>query len=198
MDNAWKQRLEQLMADRGITPAELTRRAGVNSTMVHDILKRGQTPSIANLAKLASALGVRLIDILESNSETAPTIHLHGRVAGGDMWTDTNVASGQALTLNVLTQQLVSIAIETNDLQPLYRRGDVVCGPKSVGRHVDNHIGEDCIVRLTTGEQVIRTLHRGSSPGRYTLRSLNRNVEDIEGASVDWVAPIQMILRGQI
>lgn len=113
------------------------------------------------------------------------------------MWADTSVANGQAITLNLLMQHLVSIAIETNDLLPLYRRGDVVCGPKSVGRHVDNHIGEDCIIRLTTGEQVIRTLHRGSSAGRYTLRSLNRNVEDIEGASVDWVAPIQMILRGQ-
>jgi hypothetical protein len=113
------------------------------------------------------------------------------------MWTDTTVANGQAITLRVLTQDLVTLVIETNDLQPVYRRGDVVCGPKSVGRHVDNHIGDDCIIRLATGEQLIRTLHRGASAGRYTLRSLDRNVEDIEGATIDWVAPIQMILRGQ-
>lgn len=184
------------MDERGMTAAELTKRAKVNATMVHDIVKRGQTPSIANLAKLASALGVRLVDLLEPDRNITSTLTLSGCVAEGDMWQE--AARGEReIALTVFSSELVSIEVRTNDLAPTYRRGDVLCGPKSVGRHVDNHVGNDCVVKLTTGERLIRTLHKGSSPGVYTLRALDRSQPDILDAAPEWVAPIQMILRGQ-
>lgn len=184
------------MEQRGLTRAELTRRAGVNSTMLHDILTRGQTPSVKNLEKLASALGVRLVDLFDLDRNNSPTLQLSGCVAEGDVWKKIPSDDNQ-ITLDLFSSDLVSIEVRTNDLAPTYRRGDVLCGPKSVGRHVDNHVGTDCIIKLINGERMVRTLHKGSAPGRYTLRSLDRTQPDIPDAAPEWVAPIRMIIRHQ-
>lgn len=53
------QNIEKLMADRGMTAAELGRKSGMNHTALYDILKgRSANPRIDTIAKIATTLGV--------------------------------------------------------------------------------------------------------------------------------------------
>lgn len=195
MNDAWRQRLADEMAKAGISPAELTRIAGVGPTMVHDILKRGVVPSIANLSKLASALGLRLIDLLSEGNKIPDRLKATGVLSGGDMWTDVLASPAQDVSLDFFQSDLIAVEIQTNDLQPTYRVGDVVAGPKSVGAHLDNLIGRDCIICTADSLRYIRTLHRGSLPRMFTLRPIDRSQSDIANARILWAAPIRMIIR---
>lgn len=195
MSDAWRDRLAAEMAKAGLSPAELTRLAGVGPTMVHDILKRGVVPSIANLTKLASALGLRLVDLVSEGESIPQAIKTTGVLSGGDMWTDVLASATPDVPLDFFQSDLVTIQIQTNDLMPTYRAGDVVAGPKSVGSNLDNLIGRDCIIATADGLRFLRTLHRGTQPGTFTLRPIDRSQSDILNARLLWAAPVRMIIR---
>jgi repressor LexA len=55
-----------------------------------------------------------------------------------------------------------------------------------------DYLGEDCAVRLTTGETYIKQLIKGSSPGLFTLLSLN--APPIENVEVEWATPVVFIM----
>ena len=48
----------------GIGPVELARRAGISRRNLHLILHRGSCPKLPTLAKLASAVGLRAVDLV--------------------------------------------------------------------------------------------------------------------------------------
>lgn len=56
----WRTRIERRREELGYTRAELARRADLKPTMIHDIVERGVTPSVANLFKIARALNFTL------------------------------------------------------------------------------------------------------------------------------------------
>jgi transcriptional regulator with XRE-family HTH domain len=57
--------IEMMMSERGMTPAELTRRAGLNQTGIYDILhRRVDSPKLSTIKKIAGALEVSVIALL--------------------------------------------------------------------------------------------------------------------------------------
>lgn len=71
--------LRQAMLDKGTNAAELARSAGVNPTGVYDILSgKSRSPRLETVSKLARALGVPTLSLLESqNNETIKSQILH-------------------------------------------------------------------------------------------------------------------------
>jgi transcriptional regulator with XRE-family HTH domain len=56
-------------------------------------------------------------------------------------------------------------------------------------------VGEDCFVRLKDGRTLVKLLERGSSPGLWTLVSINTSVAPIRDVEIEWAAPIEIRLR---
>src|SRR5690606_5624556 len=56
----WRSRLRDAVNSSGLTRAEIARRAGLNATALRDILDRGKTPSVDNLARIVRVLNLSL------------------------------------------------------------------------------------------------------------------------------------------
>ncbi len=75
---------------------------------------------------------------------------------------------------------------------PKYRDGDIIYIQRDHEGVLPEYIGEDCAVRLATGETYIKQLMRGSRPDRFTLLSLNAPpIEDVE---VEWATLVRFVM----
>lgn len=59
-----KRKLIDLMADKGLTQADLAEKAGISRTVVYGVMK-GRRPTMPTLGKIARALGVKPSELLE-------------------------------------------------------------------------------------------------------------------------------------
>jgi repressor LexA len=75
---------------------------------------------------------------------------------------------------------------------PKYKSGDIIYIQRNHEGLLEEYIGEDCAVRLVTGETYIKQLVRGSAENRFTLRSLN--APDMENVEVEWATPVMFIM----
>lgn len=60
-----KAKLIDLMADKGMTQAELADKAGLSRASVNNLLKHGRKPRLDTLGKIAKALGVKPSELLD-------------------------------------------------------------------------------------------------------------------------------------
>lgn len=195
----WKKRLDGRIEELGLTRAEVLRRAGLNKGFFVNLEKgKSQFPGIDSLVALANAVGWSLWNLLGEETGDGLRLMLQHRIRANEMWQD---GSGRPreVPLSVLSQDLISLEVETDEYRIAgYRRGDIVSGARSFGRHIDNLIGLDCIVETSDGQKLFKVLAKGSIQGRYTLKSFNPQNEDMADVRIKWAAPVQMILRGML
>lgn len=191
----WRDRLAAAIAERGVGRVELTRAAGINHTALRDILDRGVTPRIDTLAKLASALGISLAYLLEGDVSSPVALRLDGYTKGRGMWGEYEPDKAPVVPLNIFNENTVSLRIEGDEFAPRFHRGDVVIGAKNFGPHLDNLIGEECIVQTADGQRLIGILARGAMVGRFNIKSFDPRQDDIANVRLAWAAPITMIYR---
>ncbi len=187
----WQDRLLEALERSGHTRAAVSRMAGVSKSFWRDTFDRGQTPSVDNLASVARVLGLSLSELYDGipSQEFKVTV---SRIADGENWLER--PDGKTVSLPVFGADYVAVEMR-GAVPPGYRPGDVVCGTRIPGSRIDNHVGRECIVQCNDGPQVIRVLHKGSKPGRYTLRSADPRIADIQDARVEWAAPITLVIR---
>lgn len=194
----WKKRLEERIKDLGLTEAEVLRRAGLNRAFLSnlDTGKSGR-PRIDSLQALANAVGWSLYNLFDDGAPGGLKLDIQYRIQADEMWAERGSERPRELPLTFLSQDLVTLEIETNDYRSSgYRRGDVVSGVRSFGRHIDNLIGLECIIETESGERLFKVLAKGSVRGRYTLKSLDPQNEDIPDVKIKWAAAILFIIRG--
>lgn len=75
---------------------------------------------------------------------------------------------------------------------PKYSDGDIIYIQRWHDGILPEYIGEDCAIRLSTGETYIKQLIKGSEEGRFTLLSLN--APPIENVEIEWATPIAFIM----
>lgn len=191
----WRERLQRRIDDLGMTRLDAARRAGVGPTAIRDIIDRGQTPSVENLSKIARALGLTLTELYEGDNGVNLLLKVNGVTTGHGMWAEVHSRHQKIVPLNVFDGDSIGVEVSSDDLMPTYRRGDILCGPKSVGTAVGNLIGCDCIIQTVAGERFIGVLAMGQKPGCFDIRSFDPRQAGARNAAVEWVAPIQVILR---
>jgi phage repressor protein C with HTH and peptisase S24 domain len=180
--------LRRIMDRKGMKPTTLSLRVGANRTLVKDLLEKGKDVQIGTLTKLAGALDVSLSDLL-----AAPRIPVAGRIGAGgeiifeDMGQDDTVARPPGIS-----GSLVALVVTGSSMLPKYKDGDIIYIQREHDGLLPDYIGEDCAVRLSTGETYIKQLMRGSTDGRFTLLSLNAApIEDVE---IEWATPVLFIM----
>jgi repressor LexA len=89
--------------------------------------------------------------------------------------------------------KIIALIVEGSSMLPKYSDGDIIYIQRDPLVDVlESDIGDDCAVRLKSGETYVKQLVRGSEPGRFTLRSLN--APDIENVEVEWATRVLFIM----
>lgn len=193
----WRKRLQDRMDELGLTPRDVVRRAGVNTTMVHDILKRNSTPSVENLSKIAHSVGLTLAQLYEGSEPVILNLRLSGVTTGAGMWADVPTRHAKVLPLTMFQSECVSVEVLDDSLAPRFDRGDIICGNRHLGPNLDNLIGLDCLVEQADGTRCVGILLRGAHPNLFSIRSLNPRNNDVRDVQIAWAAPISIVIRSQ-
>ena len=79
--------------------------------------------------------------------------------------------------------QAADYCISDEAMKPKYNLGDYVGGIICIQDRVDTVIGQDCIVKLSNGQLIVRKVFKGQEPNHYTLVPLNlESKRSLDGA----------------
>lgn len=169
-------------------PTTLSLAVGTNRTLVKDLLEKANDVQMGTLIKLAGALDVDLADLLAS--PRVPVVGFIG--AGGEVIFEDVGNDESVLRPPGITGSLIALAVRGSSMLPKYRDCDIIYIQRQHDGVLPDYIGEDCAVRLASGETYIKQLMRGDVPGRFTLISLN--AAPIENVEVEWATPVLFIM----
>lgn len=187
-----RENLQRIMARKGMKPTTLSQKVGDSKTLVKDLLTKTNDVRVGTLIRLASALDVDIDELL-----SRPRVPIAGRIgAGGSVaWMDVGEEIDPDLTVPRppgVTGKLVALMVDGSSMLPKYKDGDIIYIQRNHDGVLDEYLGEDCAVRLASGETYIKQLVRGSKEGRFTLRSLN--APDMDNVEVEWATPVLFIM----
>jgi repressor LexA len=186
--------LQRIMERKKVKPTTLSQRVGTSKTLVKDLLTKTGDVQFSTLRKLAGALDVDLGDLL-----ALPRVPIVGKIgAGGSVIflavrEEDHIEEAETVARPPgVSGKLVALVVEGSSMLPKYRDGDILYIQRTHEGVIEDDIGDDCAVRLTTGETYVKQLVRGSEPGRWTLRSLN--APDMENVEVEWATRVLFIM----
>lgn len=184
---AFRSRLQSLMDEHNIKRKPLAKAAGLGETSIRDIFDSQRNDvRIGTLVRLADYFQMSIDELIEE-----PEMRLAGRIGAGgeilfepdDIDTGASVPKPPGASASVMALQVVGTS-----MLPKYEDGDIVYVRRDVDGIPRTAIGEYCAVRTAEGGTFLKILARGSTPGRFTLRSLN--APDMEDEEVVWAAPV--------
>jgi repressor LexA len=189
---ALRESLQRIMDRKGVKPTTLSLAVGTSKTLVKDLLTKNDDVKISTLVKLAGALDVPLEELL-----ARPPVPIVGRIGAGGAIVFEDIGESVEPDNYVprppaISGQLIALEVVGESMLPKYRNGDIIYVCRSHDGALEDYIGEDCAVRLVTGETFIKQLAYGSKPGVFTLRSLN--AADIEDVEIEWATPVIFIM----
>ncbi|TIQ86454.1 MAG: S24 family peptidase [Mesorhizobium sp.] len=195
MDNEWESRFRERMEAQGYTMKSLSLAAGLNESFVRDMLQRGRRPSVEKFSKLVGILGSTVAEIM---GEGAPAeggwfVPLMGFVgAGAEVEPDFEQVPAEGLEqIPVpfhLPGDMIAFEVRGDSMLPQFRDGAVLIVYRDQRRSLESFYGEEAAVRTSDGRRFIKTILRGSQPGRVNLMSWN--AQPIENAHLAWVGEI--------
>ena len=184
--------LRRIMSAKKVKPTTLSLQIGNSKTAVKELLEKNADVKLGTLTKLASALDVDLGALLER-----PRIPIAGFIGAGGLVIYEDVGEEYEPDKTVprppgISGPLIALMVRGTSMFPKYRDGDIIYIQRTHEGLLEEYIGEDCAVRLDTGETFIKQLAHGSEPERFTLRSLN--APDMENVRVEWATPVLFIM----
>ncbi len=88
---------------------------------------------------------------------------------------DTTLLAKEIDFFRSLTPNSITGLISSDDMLPIYARGDYVGGRLRYGKDIENCIDKDCIVKTKDGATYIRRLSKSPRGEKYNLACLNLN-----------------------
>lgn len=187
-----RENLRRIMARKGVKPTTLSQRIGPSKTLVKDLLEKNDDVRFGTLTKLAGALDVDIDQLL-----ARPRVPVVGKIGAGGSVIFLDVGENVEPDETVarppgVSGKLVALVVDGASMLPKYKDGDVIYIQRQHDGVLDEYLGDDCAVRLVSGETYIKQLVRGSAPDLFTLRSLN--APDMEDVRVEWATPVLFIM----
>lgn len=184
--------IRDLMEAKGLKPTTLSLRVGKSRTLVSEVLGGNGDVKLSTLQRLAGALDVD-IDVLLRR----PRVPIAGYIGAGghvifEEYGETLEPDRTVLRPPGVSGKLVALLVRGESMLPKYRDGDIIYIQRDHEGLLAEYIGEDCAVRLVSGETYIKQLAFGSAEGLYTLRSLN--AADMIDVQVEWATPVLFIM----
>jgi len=189
-----RENLQRIMDRKGVKPTTLSQRIGTSKTLVKDLLTKTGDVQFSTLRKLAGALDVELGDLL-----ALPRVPIVGKIGAGGSVAFLALQEDEQLDPDEsvlrppgVAGKLVALIVEGSSMLPKYQDGDIIYIQRTHEGVLEGDIGDDCAVRLKSGETYVKQLVRGSESERFTLRSLN--APDMENVEVEWATRVLFIM----
>ncbi|MEC9067840.1 MAG: S24 family peptidase [Pseudomonadota bacterium] len=187
-----REALRAVMTQKNIAPTTLSQRVGTNKSLVKDLLEKTDDVRLSTLVKLAGALDVSVDRLL-----ARPRVPVVGYIGAGGtvVFEDIGEVLEPDHTVPAapgVSGKLVALLVRGDSMLPKYKDGDIIYIQRQHEGVLPDYIGEDCAIRLETGETYLKQLAKGSGDGLFTLRSLN--AADIEDVEVAWATPVMFVL----
>jgi repressor LexA len=186
--------LQRIMDRKNVKPTTLSQRVGSSKTLVKDLLTKTADVQFSTLRKLASALEVDLSELI-----SLPRVPIVGKIGAGGSVVFVALHDDEqpdiedtVLRPPGVSGKLVALVVEGSSMLPKYQDGDIIYIQRTHEGILEGDIGDDCAVRLKSGETYVKQLVRGSEPNRWTLRSLN--APDMENVEVEWATRVLFIM----
>ncbi|MHA1523558.1 MAG: helix-turn-helix domain-containing protein [Alphaproteobacteria bacterium] len=181
--------IRQIRKRRGMTLKELALRVGTTPQTVQRLETANMTVSTDWLERIAQALDVRPIDLLEGGG--SQEISFLGLVdTGGRLVAN---RADEQYSLDIAARDPVAVSL-TCKLGP-YDKGDTLIGSRYFGEDWVRAIDRDCIASLKDGQIWICRIVASDKPNAVTVVPLEQNMSAISGVQLDWAAPIIMAVR---
>jgi DNA-binding XRE family transcriptional regulator len=152
---------------------QLAEKSGVSKSQISRIEGEQRNWSIDSLTKIAEALGVSPTELLVLSDAWFDAPILGIIIDGGYYTASPNGSVQETIKVPAALGDVLVLRVETDSLQPRYGRGEHVlvqkqpAEPKAV-------LGRECLVFMTNGHSVLRTIVKGSRPKLYTLTTHNQ------------------------
>jgi phage repressor protein C with HTH and peptisase S24 domain len=183
-----RENLRRIMKRKDKKPTTLSLAVGTNRTLVKDLLEKSNDIQIGTLIKLAGALDVDVADLV-----AAPRVSVVGYIgAGGEVLFEDMGHEDSVLRPPGISGTLIALVVRGSSMLPKYRDGDIIYIQRTHEGVLPEYIGEDCAVRLTTGETFIKQLIAGNEEGKFTLLSLN--APPMENVEVEWATLVRFVM----
>lgn len=187
-----REQLRRIMKKKNIAPTTLSTSVGTSRTLVKDLLEKNDDVRLSTLTKLAGALDVDLDELLSK-----PRVPIAGYIGAGGVVVFEDIGETIEPDASVprppgVSGKVIALVVRGSSMFPKYRDGDVIYIQRQHDGLLPDFIGEDCAVRLASGETYIKQIARGSTEDRFTLRSLN--APDIEDVEIEWATPVLFIM----
>lgn len=186
--DAFRARLQRLMDERNIKRKPLAKAAGLGETSIRDIFDEARNDvRMGTLVRLADYFSITVDELIEE-----PEMRIAGRIgAGGEILFEPSDVEDGPVAPRPPGQHgnVMALAVVGTSMYPKYEDGDVVYVAKSPQGIAENALGNYCAVRTADGGTYLKILAKGSTPGRFTLRSLN--APDMEDQEVVWATPVK-------
>lgn len=185
---AFRDNLRKAMERKGIKPTTLSLAVGDNRTLVKSIFERNGDIKIGTLSRIASVLDVSLDKLL-----SAPPVSIVGYIGAGGTIVFEEFTTDEFVPRPPATSgPLEALIVRGASMLPKYKDGDIIYIQRHHDGLLEDYVGEECAVRLVTGETFLKQLIKGDEAGRFTLLSLN--APPIENVEIEWATPIAFIL----
>lgn len=184
--------LRRIMERKDVRPTALSLQVSRSKTLVKDLLEKNADVQLSTVVKLAGALDVDVETLLgRARVPIAGHIGAGGQIVFEDIG-ELYDPDSTVLRPPGISGQLIALEVRGDSMFPKYRDGDVIYVQRNHEGLLPEYLGEDCVVRLETGETYIKQLAHGSEPGRFTLRSLN--APDMVDVDIEWATPVIFIM----
>lgn len=192
----WIERAKARKAKLGISNTKVDELMERPSGSYRDMIDRGTVPSIDNARSLAKALGYTLHELFEGD-EVRLNLFVHGITKGDSMWAEVPARHARVVPITLASENMVSVEISRDDAAPHlgFREGDIISGEKVP--YSDNIREREVIALTKDGRRLVGTIYGGSKRDTVNIRPFKLGRAEIKDVTLEWVAPIQFIVRGQ-
>lgn len=199
MNKIWRERLKEIMAERGLKPKPLSIAAGLNENYIRDLLVKGVDPTVTKMQALADILGLPITYFLGEALPVAPAIPVVGYASGGEEWTPADQGAElphvDMTSLDLEGADPIAIRVRGHSMSPVFRDGDDLICSRQRGADLVHAVNRDCVVKTIDNHFYVKHVLKGTSRNSYRLRSYNPAFSDIENVVLDWAAPVMWIKR---
>ncbi|WP_242652287.1 helix-turn-helix domain-containing protein [Limimaricola pyoseonensis] len=193
------QRIEALIAERGMNNRAVAISAGMSATGVRDIITRKtKNPTFANLVKIADVLGVSVHEIV-GDPPSLRTIAIAGKVGAGaqvpvfDAYGKEGDGPQVEAPPGLPISGIVAVEVEGDSMEPIYSAGDLLFYTRAVAEGVPTEaVGRRCVCECEKGLGWVKQVKLGSEPGLFNLISLNPGAENQHDVRLKWAAPVRL------
>ena len=184
---------------------EFERRTGIDKGRLYKyVTGEVAQPRGDSFARMSEAFGVNEWWLRTGDGARSSRLPVIGRLSAGEEWVplaEGGATDGNFVDFDLGCEDFFAIEVRGASMAPAYRDGDVViCSRKQITdfRTVDPALfrRRDCAVRTSDGAGYLKYVIPGRTEGSFTLRSYNPDYPDIESVTVQWIAPVVWIRRG--